>query len=287
MHTVSIGGEDLALSTAELQLLKLFSESASAIGDGRANLKVICKTFLTQVFKPILIFQAISTKKTAGLSDLDLTNAVGFINSKLANFMKTSKQISSIKNTKELNAIAEGLLNKTTAVIDAANAALEPEVVVNMEDEEEDGEDLQSLLDGETEGKPEPRVSPRKAPSGTRIRASSPVEAAMGQRPRSPSPFPSDPESGLDNTAATGVTDIDDNDLGGHIYIPMDLPARKVPGQDGQITNLVSFIIYHKLTIDSCILSVNSVVTRVFHHVIYRSQTRVALLFSLKDQQIF
>ena len=121
MHTVSIGGEDLALSTAELQLLKLFSESASAIGDGRANLKVICKTFLTQVFKPILIFQAISTKKTAGLSDLDLTNAVGFINSKLANFMKTSKQISSIKNTKELNAIAEGLLNKTTAVIEAAN----------------------------------------------------------------------------------------------------------------------------------------------------------------------
>ena len=176
---------------------------------------------------------------------MDLTNAVGFINGKLANFMKTSKQISTIKNKTELNAIGEGLLSKTKAVIEAANAAPERETVINMEDDEEDGEDLQSLLDGETEEKPEenpePRVSPRKASSGARIRASSPVVAAMGQRARSPSPFPSDPESGLDNTAATGTTDIDDND-GGHIYIPMDLPVKKLPGQDGQITNLVSSI---------------------------------------------
>lgn len=39
-HTVAIGGEDLCLTNAELQLIKLFSDSVSA-GAARANMKVI------------------------------------------------------------------------------------------------------------------------------------------------------------------------------------------------------------------------------------------------------
>ena len=181
-----------------------------------------------------LIFQALASKKTSGLSDLDLVNAIGFINAKLQNFVTTSKLTSSIKNKAELNNISGGLLNKIRVVTEAANG----DTVIEMEEEEEEEEDLMSIIDGET-AKPEPRVSPRKT---IRMRASSPVGKAPGLRARSPSPFPSDPENPLDSTTATGTTEIDD-DESGHIYIGSDLPVKKLPGQDGQIANKVRPII--------------------------------------------
>lgn len=190
--------------------------------------------FVEYVLQLFLIFQALASKKTSGLSDLDLVNAIGFINAKLQNFVTTSKLTSSIKNKAELNNISGGLLNKIRVVTEAANG----DAVVEMEEEEEEEEDLMSMIDGET-AKPEPRVSPRKT---IRMRASSPVGKAPGLRARSPSPFPSDPENPLDSTTATGTTEIDD-DESGHIYIGSDLPVKKLPGQDGQIANKVRPII--------------------------------------------
>ena len=190
--------------------------------------------FAEYVLQLFLIFQALASKKTSGLSDLDLVNAIGFINAKLQNFVTTSKLTSSIKNKAELNNISGGLLNKIRVVTEAANG----DTVIEMEEEEEEEEDLISMIDGET-AKPEPRVSPRKT---IRMRASSPVGKAPGLRARSPSPFPSDPENPLDSTTATGTTEIDD-DESGHIYIGSDLPVKKLPGQDGQIANKVRPII--------------------------------------------
>ena len=190
--------------------------------------------FAEYVLQLFLIFQALASKKTSGLSDLDLVNAIGFINAKLENFVTTSKLTSSIKNKAELNSISGGLLNKIRVVTEAANG----DTVIEMEEEEEEEEDLMSIIDGET-AKPEPRVSPRKT---IRMRASSPVGKAPGLRARSPSPFPSDPENPLDSTTATGTTEIDD-DESGHIYIGSDLPVKKLPGQDGQIANKVRAII--------------------------------------------
>ena len=190
--------------------------------------------FAEYVLQLFLIFQALASKKTSGLSDLDLVNAIGFINAKLQNFVTTSKLTSSIKNKAELNSISGGLLNKIRVVTEAANG----DTVIEMEEEEEEEEDLISMIDGET-AKPEPRVSPRKT---IRMRASSPVGKAPGLRARSPSPFPSDPENPLDSTTATGTTEIDD-DESGHIYIGSDLPVKKLPGQDGQIANKVRPII--------------------------------------------
>ena len=190
--------------------------------------------FVEYVLQLFLIFQALASKKTSGLSDLDLVNAIGFINAKLQNFVTTSKLTSSIKNKAELNNISGGLLNKIRVVTEAANG----DTVIEMEEEEEEEEDLMSIIDGET-AKPEPRVSPRKT---IRMRASSPVGKAPGLRARSPSPFPSDPENPLDSTTATGTTEIDD-DESGHIYIGSDLPVKKLPGQDGQIANKVRPII--------------------------------------------
>ena len=190
--------------------------------------------FAEYVLQLFLIFQALASKKTSGLSDLDLVNAIGFINAKLQNFVTTSKLTSSIKNKAELNNISGGLLNKIRVVTEAANG----DTVIEMEEEEEEEEDLMSMIDGET-AKPEPRVSPRKT---IRMRASSPVGKAPGLRARSPSPFPSDPENPLDSTTATGTTEIDD-DESGHIYIGSDLPVKKLPGQDGQIANKVRPII--------------------------------------------
>ena len=190
--------------------------------------------FAEYVLQLFLIFQALASKKTSGLSDLDLVNAIGFINAKLQNFVTTSKLTSSIKNKAELNSISGGLLNKIRVVTEAANG----DTVIEMEEEEEEEEDLMSIIDGET-AKPEPRVSPRKT---IRMRASSPVGKAPGLRARSPSPFPSDPENPLDSTTATGTTEIDD-DESGHIYIGSDLPVKKLPGQDGQIANKVRPII--------------------------------------------
>ena len=181
-----------------------------------------------------LIFQALASKKTSGLSDLDLVNAIGFINAKLENFVTTSKLTSSIKNKAELNSISGGLLNKIRVVTEAANG----DTVIEMEAEEAEEEDLMRIIDGET-AKPEPRVSPRKT---IRMRASSPVGKAPGLRARSPSPFPSDPENPLDSTTAPGTTEIDD-DESGHIYIGSVLPVKKLPGQDGQIANKVRPII--------------------------------------------
>ena len=190
--------------------------------------------FAEYVLQLFLIFQALASKKTSGLSDLDLVNAIGFINAKLQNFVTTSKLTSSIKNKAELNNISGGLLNKIRVVTEAANG----DTAIEMEEEEEEEEDLMSIIDGET-AKPEPRVSPRKT---IRMRASSPVGKAPGLRARSPSPFPSDPENPLDSTTATGTTEIDD-DESGHIYIGSDLPVKKLPGQDGQIANKVRPII--------------------------------------------